>query len=366
VSMLQRLQGFCVRLRAAGLRIGPHDLADAARSLLAVDLGVRWQVFLALQTVLCHEPEDREAFSRIFAEFFEDRQPFEMPRDPGGSGEGEGAGTPDVTSELEGAQVESIPEPDAMLPSYSPVALLRKDVGTLSAEEMPALQRLAEELARKLAQRIARRLRRRRRGVVDPARTLRRALRQGGEVLQLRRRRKRRQKARLVSLLDVSGSMQPYGRFLLCFLAALAERLPRTETFVFSTDLTQVTRDVKDGNLDKVAGLATDWAGGTRIGLSLDHFLREYAPTLIDGRTAVLVMSDGLDTGEVELLTRCMLRLQRRAGRIIWLNPLAGDPSYAPLARGMSAALPFVDVLAPAHSLDSLLQLGRYITGGSA
>lgn len=362
--MLQRLQAFCVQLRAAGLKIGPQDVADAARALLAVDLGQRWQVYLALQTVLCRQPEDQAAFSRLFAEFFEDRRPFEMPRDPGGSGEGEGSGTPDVTADPEGAKVETMPAPDAMLPSYSPVALMRKDVGEVSREEMPELERLAEELARKLAQRISRRLKRRRRGMVDPVRTLRRALRQGGEVLQLRRRKQRRQKARLVSLLDVSGSMQPYGRFLLYFLVALAERLPRTETFVFSTDLTQVTRDVKDGNLEKVIGTAPDWAGGTRIGVSLDRFLREYAPTLIDGRTAVLVMSDGLDTGEVDLLSRCMVRLQRRAGKIIWLNPLAGDPSYAPLARGMSAALPYVDVLAPAHSLESLLHLGRYLTGG--
>ncbi len=364
--MLERLQRFCGRLRQAGLKVGPSDVADACRALLIIDLGQRWQVYLALQTVLCRQLEDREVFTRVFAEFFEDRQPFEMPRDPGGSGEGEGGGSPETTPDLEGANVEELPEPDSMLPSYSPVALLQKDGGAVSADEMPAVERLAEELARKLAQRIARRLKRRRRGQVDPVRTLRRALRQGGEVLQLRRRKARRQKARLVSLLDVSGSMQPYGRFLLYFLIALADHLPRTETFVFSTELTLVTRDVRDGNLEKVAGTAPDWAGGTRIGVSFERFLREFAPSMVDGRTAVLVMSDGLDTGEVDLLGKCMARLQRRAGKIIWLNPLAGDPKYAPLARGMRAALPYVDVLAPAHSLESLLNLGRYITGGTA
>lgn len=364
--MIARLVQFCRTLRAMGLDVGPGDAADAARALLAVDVTDRDQVFLALQTVLCRRVEDRPFFAAAFAQVWEGRPAAPLP--PGAPGQvrvrlqSHGGPVPLAAQPPDGAG--DGPEQEGGLPSYSPHALLRRDVGKLAPEEVPELERLAQELARRLAYRLSRRLRRHRRGAIDPGRTFRRALRQGGEILHLRRRRPRRTRARVVALLDVSGSMQPYGRFLLLFLAALAGRLPRLEAFTFSTHLTRVTRQVRARDLEGAARAAQDWAGGTRIGASLATFLAGYAEGLVDRRTALLILSDGLDTGDTELLAQAMARLRSLAGRIIWLNPLAGDPAYEPLARGMRAALPNVDVLAPAHSLESLMRLGQYLDGG--
>lgn len=361
--MLERLVAFGRTLRDLGFDVGPGHAADAARALRAVDLADREQVFLALRCVFCQKPEDFGPFARAFRAFWDQGGVPPGPAALAAGGDGKSRAGPDgmvqarATAAGEGAEGA---EQDGAQPGYTAQVLLRKDVGKLAPEELPELHHLARFLARRLALRLSRRLQRHRRGPIDPSRTFRRALRQGGEVLQLRRRRRRRDKARLVALLDVSGSMQPYGRFLLLFLSVLAARLPRTEVFVFSTGLTRVTREVKAGALDQAARAAPDWAGGTRIGVCLAEFAAAHG-TLVDGRTALLVLSDGLDTGETDLLSLTMSRLKAAAGRVIWLNPLAGDPEYEPLARGMRAALPHVDLLAPAHSLESLLRLGRYL-----
>lgn len=365
--MLERVVAFTRTLRALGLDVGPGDAADAARALLAVDLSDREAVFLALRCVLCRQREDFPVFEQAFRVVWEGRGAPAGGPAAGGAGQDlqvrvKLGGTVQVREGEPGDEAPAgAAEQEGALPSYTPQAMQRKDVGKLSAEEVPELHRLALLLARRLALRLARRLRRHRRGPVDPSRTFRRALRQGGEVLHLHRRRRKREKARLVALLDVSGSMQPYGRFLLLFLGALSARLPRSETFVFSTSLARVTREVKARDLERAARAAPDWAGGTRIGACLEEFAGGPGRTLVDRRTALLVLSDGLDTGETDRLGAVMARLKAAAGRVIWLNPLAGDPEYEPLARGMRAALPHVDVLAPAHSLESLLRLGAYL-----
>lgn len=365
---MERLASFGRLLRELGIDVGPGDVAAAARGLAFLRPADRDAFYLTLRTVLCRRVEDFPLFDAAFVHFWlgSDRTGPDVPDGAGIRIRLRRTASPEgVLREAGGPDGEEGPgdgglEEQQGLPGYTArVLLLRKDLGKLEPHESPEVARLARELARRLAHRVARRLRRRRRGAIDPARTLRRALRTGGEVLELRRRR-RRQSARLVALLDVSGSMQPYSRFLLVFLAALTAQLPATETFVFSTGLVRVTRELRDRALEAVSAAAPDWAGGTRLGASLECFAREHAPHLVDRRTALLVLSDGLDTGETERVESAMRQL-RSAGRIVWLNPLAGDPAYEPLQRGMRAALPFVDVLAPAHSLESLLALPAHL-----
>src|SRR3970040_1408681 len=196
-------------------------------------------------------------------------------------------------------------------------------------------------------------------------RTVRHSLRRGGEIMELLRRRRRIQKTQVVLLCDVSGSMDLYSRFLVQFVFALQHAVSKVETFVFSTSLTRVTDALSDAELsralDRVARTVPNWSGGTKIGHSLRQFLELYGRQLLGDRTVVIVISDGWDTGEVEALEAAMRELNRRSARVIWLNPLLGGTGYEPLCQGMRAALPHVDIFAPAHNLDRLLRLERHL-----
>jgi len=158
--------------------------------------------------------------------------------------------------------------------------------------------------------------------------------------------------------------MDLYSRFLLQFLYALQHAFARVETFAFSTRLVRITdalaRDTFRTALDTLARSETGWSGGTRIGASIAEFVAVW-PRLIDRRTVVIVLSDGWDTGEPQVLGDALHTIHRRAGRVVWLNPLLGSPTYRPLTRGMQAALPHVDVFAPAHNVASLEALGRHL-----
>jgi hypothetical protein len=220
------------------------------------------------------------------------------------------------------------------------------------------------EIARRLARRLSRRRRPvRRGGLVDLRRTIRANMLKG-EFVELRRRERRRRKVRLVLLCDVSGSMDLYSRFLLQFLYALQNAFGRVETFTFATRLTRVTEHLRAGSYRQVLRrlrAVQDWSGGTRIGESLREFNREWG-CLLDRHTVVILLSDGWDTGEPEALAAELLAIKRRAGRVVWLNPLLGNPSYEPLTRGMAAALPLVDRFAAAHNLASLRDLAAHLT----
>jgi uncharacterized protein with von Willebrand factor type A (vWA) domain len=158
--------------------------------------------------------------------------------------------------------------------------------------------------------------------------------------------------------------MDLYSRFLIQFIYALQHAIGRVETFVFSTGLHRITASLKRGDLhaalDEIARRVPDWSGGTKIGRSLRAFLDEYGSTL-DHQTVAIIISDGWDTGEADVLGASMAELQRRAARVIWLNPLLASPGYEPICQGMRVALPYVDVFAPAHNLDSLRRLERYL-----
>lgn len=185
-----------------------------------------------------------------------------------------------------------------------------------------------------------------------------------GEIIELRRRARRRRKVRLVLLCDVSGSMDLYSRFLLQFLYALQNVFGRVETFTFATRLTRVSDLLRGPSYKSALGRladVSDWSGGTRIGDSLRDFNETWG-SLVDRRTIVLILSDGWDTGEPDVLAQEMLTVKRRAARVIWLNPLLGNPTYEPLSRGMAAALPLVDRFAAAHNLASLRELAGHLS----
>ena len=254
--------------------------------------------------------------------------------------------------------------------AYSDEELLReKDFAVYTDAERALARRLLARIAARSPQRMSRRTRptRRRREVHDLRATVRASLRHGGELMERRYREPGLKPRRLVLVCDVSGSMAPYARMLLQYLQASVAARARVEAFVFGTRLTRVTRELEgrdpDRALERAAERVTDWSGGTRIGAALAELNREHGRRI--GRGAVVViLSDGWDRGDPELLGAEMARLRRTAHRLVWLNPLAADPRYEPLTRGMRAALPHVDHLLPGNSIASLESLADLMEEG--
>jgi uncharacterized protein with von Willebrand factor type A (vWA) domain len=225
---------------------------------------------------------------------------------------------------------------------------------------------LAARLARVMRARLVRREQVRRRGRrLDLRRTIHRNVSHGGTLLDLAWRRRKIKPLRLVLLLDASGSMSMYTAFFVRFLHGVVDAFREAEAFVFHTRLAHVSASLRDRDVaravDKLSLMAQGIGGGTRIGESLATFNRWHARRVINSRTAVMIVSDGYDTGEAEKLGEEMRRLRRRCRRIIWLNPLIGWRDYSPAARGMQAALPYIDLFAPAHNLASLAALEPYL-----
>ncbi|MGB6543477.1 MAG: VWA domain-containing protein, partial [Xanthobacteraceae bacterium] len=214
--------------------------------------------------------------------------------------------------------------------------------------------------------RLVRREQVRRRGRrLDLRRTIHRSVSHGGMPVELAWRRRKIKPLRLVVLLDASGSMSLYTAFFVRFLHGVVDSFREAEAFVFHTRLAHVSPSLRDRDVtravDKLALMAQGIGGGTRIGESLATFNRWHAQRVINSRTAVVIVSDGYDTGEPERLGAEMRRLRRRCRKIVWLNPLIGWRDYSPQARGMQAALPYVDLFAPAHNLESLAVLEPFL-----
>jgi len=352
--------------------VTPSEVIDALRAADAVDLSDRGEFKLALRSILTAKPEDVPIHDALFDEFWSARLP-EPSEDRGD--EGDESQDPDAAGEdksvpqmAEGDGSDEDDDDTIDMPLYSPVEVLAgRDFSTFLADEMQDIARAIMVVARKLATRESRRYRSTRRGhAIDMRRTMRRNIKFGGTVVELARKRRKIRKPRIVLICDVSRSMDTYSRFLLQFIYALQNTLGRVESFVFSTRLTRVTDYFKNHDiyqaLDLIAAEVPDWSGGTRIGESLHTFNQDWALRVLNQHTIVLIMSDGLDTGDASVLEAEMEEIQRRAARVIWLNPLLGNEDYRPLARGMSAALPHVDLFASAHNLASLQTLGKHLT----
>jgi hypothetical protein len=242
--------------------------------------------------------------------------------------------------------------------------VMKKDFADLKAAEAVRARRLIQQLAPSLATVPSRRLTPAANGpLVDVRRTVATARRHGGEVVRLARQQRKQRKLRVVALCDVSGSMDTYSGYLLQFLHALQGSSSGVRTFVFSTQLHDITAVLRrkrfEEVLERLAAGAGTWSGGTTIGACLRQFNEGYAARLVGPRTVVMVISDGWERGDAGALAREVAALHRRAHRVIWLNPLKGREGYEPLAAGMAAALPHIDHFLPAHSIESLEQLKR-------
>jgi len=361
---------FAALLRRSGLPVTLVEVTDAVRALDHLDIADRQELYRGLRAIFVTRPEEVPPFDRCFEAFWrhmpasDDDQAGFIPApaidDPGGA-------VVKSDQKREALALDSWGDEEAGEggdPLSVPLAseaegLVNQDFSTFSADQLDDLLKLTIKIARRLAHRMSRRRRPvKRRGRVDLRRTLRANLTKG-DLIDLRYRERKRKKVRLVLLCDVSGSMDLYSRFLLQFLFALQSVFGRVETFIFSTRLTRITELLRGRSYRQVLRRLTDvrdWSGGTRIGESFAQFNREW-PHLVDRRTIVIILSDGWDTGEPDVLATELMRVKRRAARVIWLNPLLGNPSYEPLTRGMAAALPLIDDFAAGHNLAALRDL---------
>ncbi|HZG34588.1 MAG TPA: VWA domain-containing protein [Gaiellaceae bacterium] len=353
-------------LREAGLEVGPARLQDALTGLSQVEVGRRDDVYWTLRATLVTKPEELETFDRAFRAWFmriptlpdarRKQPPVRRVREKNERREGAGEGEPDAAEET--SEV-----------GWSAHELLRrKDFAAMTPDELARLRVLLRTVAARRPVRRSRRLRPHHRGdVVDLRRLARRSLATGGDPVERAFRRRAKVPRKLVVLCDVSGSMERYTRALLLFLHAVVGSGRGVEVFAFGTRLTRLTPDLRTRDPEKALAAAAervvDWAAGTRIGGSLKAFNDVWGRRALTRGAVVVIVSDGWERDDPELLAREMARLRRAAYAIVWVNPLKGSPEYQPLAGGMRAALPSVDRFLSGHNLASLEELADTLAG---
>lgn len=360
------LVGFTVVLRGAGLAVTTDRVAAFLQAADALDVTSRMQTYWAGRLTLCSDPDDLPRYDQAFEEWFTPRQggrtrvvderkppPPRLaaltPPTREGDGEDDDGPPPMVHAHASGTEV-----------------LRNRDLAELSPAEREHLRRLLALLQPRLPQRASRRLRPARHGGPDPGRTLRSALRNQGELRDVLRRDSSPRNRRLVLLVDVSGSMEPYADALLRFAHVVVRRAPGSvEAFTLGTRLTRVTRELRMRDADRALAAAgraiPDWSGGTRLGEVMRAFVDRWGQRGAARRAVVVVFSDGWERGETDVLAAQMARLRRLAHRIVWVNPHAGKAGYAPVQGGIVAALPYLDDLLAGHSLATLEELLKVI-----
>ncbi len=375
-NLLHNLILFGRLLRALGLDVNPGRMVDLVRALDHVHIGHKADFYFTARSLLVHERDDLPLFDQAFELFwrkpagqttwldlynFREEEPPPLITAP--LLENEAAeGDRDGSHEDEG--VQKIIE---VTRTYSQREILRqKDFATLTRTEMDAVRWLMAQVVWDLGMRRTRRMRPGYGRQPDLRRLMRKNLRYGGELLTWPTREPKFKPRPLVIIADISGSMEQYTRLLLHFTYGLAASLTqKVESFVFSTRLTRVTRQLHGRDLDlalsEVAGRVHDWAGGTRIGEALKTFNHEWGRRVLGHGAVVLLISDGWDRGDPDLLRAEIARLHRTCYRLIWLNPLLGSERYEPLTRGMQAALPHLDDFLPVHNLASLEDLALHL-----
>ena len=354
-------------LRGSGLNVPLDSVLTFVQALDVVGMTNRDDVYWAAHTTLVRRSEDRALFGNAFAVFWENRT---------GRGDDESSESLPVTLLVDeassddnaGGEGES-DGPNITLRFSAAETLRNKDFAEYSDEELRETQRLMNRL--RLSGQPRRSMRfhssRRRSSQHDLRRTVRASLANEGEPILRYWREPGERLRRLVVLLDVSGSMEPYARALLRFMHAAVIGRQRVEAFAFGTRLTRITKELSSHDPDKAMTLASaqvpDWSGGTRLGESMRRFSDTWGVRGMARGAIVVVLSDGWDRGDPNILAEQMQRLKRVAFHVIWVNPLKVTPGYAPLARGMAAALPFVDHFVEGHSLASLEHLTDVISG---
>jgi uncharacterized protein with von Willebrand factor type A (vWA) domain len=381
-GLVRRMVGFLRNLRDNNIAVGLGEARDALKIATAIDLSRPAQLRAAWKPLLAARREEAERFDTLFDAYWLRRgvKRGERPA-PAGQSVGQAERRPTLGPIPEG--VAAIADAVSREPGDESGAADRSKLergGASKAETLartdfrhldnPADLGLLDELVENLALSLRRRLERRRKAArkgerLDLRRMLHASIPHGGEPIEIYRKRARRRPLRPVLLLDASGSMSQYSAIFLRFMLALLKRLPESEGFLFHTRLVEIGPVLRERRrvkaLERLSLLAEGWGGGTRIGECLAAFVKHHAHRALRGRSILFILSDGYDTGEPAVLGKAMAALAKRARRVVWLNPLLGWQGYQPVAGGMAAALPHVDLFAPAHNLQSLAALAPHL-----
>jgi uncharacterized protein with von Willebrand factor type A (vWA) domain len=374
-----RVSGFIAHLREHGFRLGVAETETALRALSCVNPIVPSEARLALKSVCAGSVEDSVQFDMLFDSFWmadgrvrhkviqikataELKDTKSTRTDETQSTAGKGSiEAPEDAKDGE----DSYAEGTGKLVASKTQNLMKKDLRELvSAEDIRAAEQVAIRLGKALRDRRSRRRNVARRGtLIDLRRTIRQSLSTGGDPLHLAKRKRPDRPMKIVALCDVSGSMMNYARPFLAFLAGLIRADSAGDAYLFHTRLVRITNALRDDDplraLNRITLLADGFGGGSKIGANLQQFANGYARNFVDGRSVVIILSDGYDSDAAEVIGTALAKLKRRGCKIIWLNPLKGWQGYEPVAKGMAAALPYLDAFAAAATLADLAGLER-------
>ncbi len=372
--LTRRIVGFARVLRDNDFPVGLRETIDGLRAARQAKLDHREAFRWTLRSLLCASRTDWQRFDQIFDLYWRGHGKLQAVRVSGhgsrtapaeSANAGEPTGPALGVDHGQGADAEG--GEGRRGGASAAESLAAADLRHVNdPDELARIGDLTERLAARMKYRLTRRERRRRRGRrLDLREVIHRSIRFGGTPMQLAYRKRWPKPLRLVVILDASGSMSLYSTFFVRFIRGVLNHFRQAEAFVFHTRLIHISAAMRERDtekaLERMALTAAGWSGGTRIGDCLATFNRNYAAKVITSRTVVMIVSDGYDTGAPEILGAEMARLKRRAKRIVWLNPMIGWRDYAPVAQGMAAALPYVDLFAPAHNLESLAALEPYL-----
>jgi len=367
-SFSKNIVQFCRFLRQKGFALSVEEETTALNALQFIDYGNSDIFRQALKAVCCRSRNQSYEFETLFNDYWKDLDKAVDSKEKTETKLLLKRGMQDASfkalkSWMNGNRSEEIEE----TASYSVAeSLSKKDFASVPDDELDELMRSIKGLSKRLAAHINRRYEKSDKiNQPDLRKTLRKNMRRGGELLEIAFHKPKRTRTKLVLLCDVSKSMDLYSVFLLQFMFAFQQVFKKIETFAFSTSLQHITSLLKQNDFAEVMRLLSaqnkNWSGGTRIGESLQSFVKDHSKTVLSKRTIVIILSDGWDTGNISLLEQSMEIIHIKSKKVIWLNPLAGYASYHPDVAGMQAALPYIDIFAPAHNADSLRSLGKWL-----
>ena len=363
-SFTEALVGFNQIIRSQGFKIGLQCSKESIEASL-YGLWLDKQLFeYALTAICCQTFEEKQAFSILFKRFWLEKgtrltstSTYKNQKNIVKKNQNVAVMTQLGKSNASG----EIEEGKNTSGANAKDTLKSTDFSKLDPTQSELLEEIADQLVKEMSTRIKRKKIKSKKGVINLEKSLRKNVQNGGNIIQLFRSKQKREKFSLLVLLDVSGSMDKYSYFLLKFLWSLRAHFKHIEVFAFSTILKRITDQLADTDikiaLANVSNYATHWSSGTKIGDCLKHFNDQYARYYLNGRTITLVLSDGLDTGEPEVLSTAIHKIKRKSKKIIWLNPLKGMTGYEPIQVGMKTVLPELNHFGSAHNFDSLLAL---------
>lgn len=364
-DLTSNLLGFCRYLRRYNFTVGPAEVHLMLEALDRIGPFSSPEAFRdCLSATLCRSRNQQEQFDEIYEKYWKELekainskridQPVVKPQKK------KNQGFQQMKDWLQGNTNEEITK----IATYSAHQTVgEKDFSAFTEDELQEIWKIIQQIARSMAMQANRRWEKtHQRRLLDLKQTVRYNLRTGGELMDLRFQRHKRNRHKIILLCDISKSMDLYSKFLIQFVYTFQNVNKKIESFVFSTSLYRVTNFLKNqdfrASLENLVKAVPEWSGGTRIGASLHEFVRQYG-RLLNNRTTVVVLSDGWDTGEMDILEKSMRRIHSKSGRVIWLNPLAGNPDFKPEVQGMKTAMPYIDVFASGHNLNSLKALAK-------